>query len=156
MAVIEFARHVAGFADANSMEVDPKTKHPVIHIMPGQAELIKEKGYGGTIRLGGWPCQLQPGTRLAQAYAKFTKAKVVTERHRHRYEFNNDFRELFASLGLKVAGTSPDGQIVEAVEIENHPFFIGVQFHPEYISRPLAPHPLFVAFVKASLEQKEK
>jgi CTP synthase len=156
MAVIEFARHVAGFSDANSMEVNPKTKYPVIHIMPGQAELIKEKGYGGTIRLGGWPCLIQPNTHLAKAYAKSTKAKVVTERHRHRYEFNNDYRELFEGLGLKVAGTSPDGQIVEAVEIENHPFFIGVQFHPEYISRPLAPHPLFVEFVKVSLEQHLK
>jgi len=156
MAVIEFARDVAGFADANSMEVNPKTKHPVIHIMPGQEELIKEKGYGGTIRLGGWPCLIQPGTHLAKAYARFTKNKVVSERHRHRYEFNNEYRDQFEKLGLKVAGTSPDGTIVEAVEIKDHPFFIGVQFHPEYISRPLAPHPLFVEFVKVSLAQKNK
>lgn len=156
MAVIEFARDVAGFADANSMEVNPKTKHPVIHIMPGQEELIKEKGYGGTIRLGGWPCLIQPGTHLAKAYARFTKNKVVSERHRHRYEFNNEYRDQFEKLGLKVAGTSPDGTIVEAVEIKDHPFFIGVQFHPEYISRPLTPHPLFVEFVKVSLAQKNK
>jgi len=149
MAVIEFARHVAGLKDANSAEVDPKTSNPVIHIMPGQAQLIKERGYGGTIRLGGWPCRLLPGTRLAKAYAKFSPKKTVSERHRHRYEFNNDYRTKFADLGLIVAGTSPDGEIVEAIELANHPFFVGVQFHPEYISRPLAPHPLFVEFIRA-------
>jgi len=116
--------------------------------MPGQEKLIKEKGYGGTIRLGGWPCRIIPGTHLAKAYARYTKAKIVSERHRHRYEFNNDYRSMFEQLGLKIAGTSPDGKIVEAVEIANHPFFIGVQFHPEYISRPLAPHPLFVEFIR--------
>ena len=154
MAVIEFARHVAKLKDANSAEVDQKTKNPVIHIMPGQEKLIKEKGYGGTIRLGGWPCRIMPGTHLAKAYAKYTKAKTVSERHRHRYEFNNDYRSMFEQLGLKIAGTSPDGEIVEAVEITSHPFFIGVQFHPEYISRPLAPHPLFVEFVRACKGKK--
>jgi CTP synthase len=154
MAVIEFARHVAKLKDANSAECDPKTTNPVIHIMPGQEKLIAEKGYGGTIRLGGWPCKLKPGTHLAKAYEKFTKDKIVSERHRHRYEFNNDYREMFANLGLIVAGTSPDGQIVEAVEIKNHPFFIGVQFHPEYISRPLAPHPLFVEFIRVCKGKK--
>jgi CTP synthase len=128
--------------------VDPKTTNPVIHIMPGQAELIREKGYGGTIRLGGWPCRIVLKTHLAAAYEKFTPKRTVSERHRHRYEFNNAYREKFAALGLQVAGTSPDGEIVEAVEIADHPFFIGVQFHPEYISRPLAPHPLFVEFVR--------
>ena len=154
MAVIEFARDVAGLKDANSSEVDPKTGNPVIHIMPGQAELIKEKGYGGTIRLGGWPCKIKPGTHLAKAYARFSANKIVSERHRHRYEFNNDYRDMFERLGLTVAGTSPDGQIVEAVEIASHPFFIGVQFHPEYISRPLAPHPLFVEFMKVCRGKK--
>jgi len=148
MAVIEFARHVAGLKNANSTEIDPKTDNPVIHIMPGQEEIIKEKGYGGTIRLGGWPCHLVPGTHLAKAYALTSKQKTVSERHRHRYEFNNDYRELFESLGLTISGTSPDGKITEAIEITDHPFFIGVQFHPEYISRPLAPHPLFVEFIK--------
>ena len=148
MAVIEFARNVAKLEDANSSEVNPKTKNPVIHIMPGQEKLIAEYGYGGTIRLGGWPCAIVPGTHLASAYRKFTDQKIVSERHRHRYEFNNDYREIFTKLGLSVAGTSPDGKIVEAIEIKNHPFFIGVQFHPEYISRPLAPHPLFVEFIK--------
>ena len=155
MAVIEFARNVAGLKLANSAEVDPKTSDPVIHIMPGQEKLIAEKGYGGTIRLGGWPCLLRPGTRLATAYARYTKNKIVSERHRHRYEFNNDYRSSFESLGLVISGTSPDGQIVEAIELKNHPFFVGVQFHPEYISRPLSPHPLFVAFVKACLGDKE-
>jgi len=154
MAVIEFARNVAGLKAANSAEVDPKTPDPVIHIMPEQEKLIAEKGYGGTIRLGGWPCLLQAGTRLAAAYAKYTKEKIVSERHRHRYEFNNDYRTRFESLGLVIAGTSPDKQIVEAIELKDHPFFVGVQFHPEYISRPLSPHPLFVAFVKACLEGK--
>lgn len=148
MAVIEFARHVARLKEANSAEVNPKTSDPVIHIMPGQEKLIKEKGYGGTIRLGGWPCKIMPKTRLAKAYSKYTDKRTVSERHRHRYEFNNDYRDMFEQLGLTVAGTSPDGKIVEAVEITNHPFFVGVQFHPEYISRPLSPHPLFVEFVK--------
>lgn len=155
MAVIEFARNVAHLKDANSAEVDAKTKNPVIHIMPGQEKIIAEKGYGGTIRLGGWPCKIQAGTHLAAAYGKYTKDKVISERHRHRYEFNNDYRSMFENLGLVIAGTSPDGEIVEAIEIKNHPFFIGVQFHPEYISRPLAPHPLFVEFVKVCLKGKK-
>jgi len=149
MAVIEFARNVAGLKDANSAEVDSKTKNPVIHIMPGQEKLIKEKGYGGTIRLGGWPCKLAKGSRLEKSYLKYGHKGIVSERHRHRYEFNNDYRDMFENLGLKIAGTSPDGQIVEAIEIEGHPFFVGVQFHPEYISRPLTPHPLFVEFIRS-------
>ncbi len=154
MAVIEFARNVAGLKDANSAEVDPKTTNPVIHIMPGQEKLIKDKGYGGTIRLGGWPCKITPGTHLAAAYDKFNSKKVVSERHRHRYEFNNDYRSTFENLGLTIAGTSPDNKIVEAIEISDHPFFIGVQFHPEYISRPLRPHPLFVEFMKVCKGKK--
>ena len=155
MAVIEFARHVLSLDKANSEEADPSTPYPVIHIMPGQKELLAEKGYGGTIRLGGWPCQIVPGTHLAQAYAtKFGQTTVVSERHRHRYEYNSDFRQQLEAAGLKVAGTSPDGSIVEAIEISDHPFFIGTQFHPEYISRPLDPHPLFVEFVKVCLEIK--
>ncbi len=154
MAVIEFARNVAHLKDANSAECDPKTSNPVIHIMPGQEKLIAEKGYGGTIRLGAWPCKLTPGTHLEKAYKRFGANKTISERHRHRFEFNNDYRETFENLGLAVAGTSPDGKIVEAVEIKNHPFFIGVQFHPEYISRPLAPHPLFVEFIKVCKNKK--
>jgi CTP synthase len=148
MAVIEFARDACNLKDANSEEVDKQTLYSVIHIMPGQEKLIKEKGYGGTIRLGGWPCKIVPETHLAAAYKKFTKETTVSERHRHRYEFNNDYREIMKKNGLTIAGTSPDGQIVEAIEITKHPFFIGTQFHPEYISRPLAPHPLFVEFIR--------
>jgi len=156
MAVIEFARDACGLKGANSEEVDKETLYSVIHIMPGQEKLIKEKGYGGTIRLGGWPCKIMPQTRLAKAYARFSEQKVVSERHRHRYEFNNDYRTVFEKNGLTIAGTSPDGLIVEAIEITKHPFFIGTQFHPEYISRPLAPHPLFVEFVKVCKELKPK
>jgi len=155
MAVIEFARHVADLKDANSAEVNPKTTNPVIHIMPGQEKLIKEKGYGGTIRLGGWPCKIAAATHFAKAYGKFTAKKTISERHRHRYEFNNDYREQFEKLGLVIAGTSPDGKIVEAIELKDHPFFIGVQFHPEYISRPLSPHPLFVEFVKTCKDRRK-
>ena len=156
MAVIEFARNVCGFKDANCAEVDSKTSYPVIHIMPGQEELIARKGYGGTIRLGGWPCKIVKGTHLARAYAKkFGKKTTISERHRHRYEFNNEYREELEKNGLTIAGTSPDGKIVEAIEITDHPFFIGTQFHPEYISRPLDPHPLFVEFVRVCLNLKK-
>lgn len=155
MAVIEFARDVLGFKNANSEEVDAKTKYPVIHIMPGQKELIEKKGYGGTIRLGGWPCKILKNTHLASAYKKGGKEGIISERHRHRYEFNNEYREQFEKAGLKICGASPDGSIVEAVEITNHPFFIGTQFHPEYISRPLDPHPLFVEFVKVCLGKRK-
>ncbi len=154
MAVIEFARHQAGLTGANSEEIDSKTPHPVIHIMPEQAELIAAKGYGGTIRLGAWPCKLVPNTKLTQIYQRFKKGEVIQERHRHRYEFNNKYREILEKAGLIIAGTSPDNKIVEAIELADHPFFIGVQFHPEYISRPLDPHPLFVEFVKTCLQNK--
>ncbi len=158
MAVVDFARHVCGFKHANSEEIDSKTPHPVIHIMPEQKELLAKKQYGGTIRLGGWPCKIVKGTHLAKAYEKKfgEKKRTVSERHRHRYEFNNDYREDLEKKGLTVAGTSPDGKIVEAIEITDHPFFIGTQFHPEYISRPLDPHPLFVEFVKVCLKLREK
>ena len=154
MAVIEFARNVCKLTGANSEEVDAKTPHPVIHIMPGQKELLAKKQYGGTIRLGGWPCKIKSGTHFAKAYAKkFGTEKIISERHRHRYEFNNAYREQFEKKGLMVVGTSPDDKIVEAIEIKDHPFFIGTQFHPEYISRPLDPHPLFVEFVKVCLKR---
>lgn len=156
MAVIEFARNACGLKKANSEEVDPHTPYPVIHIMPEQKELIAKKQYGGTIRLGGWPCKIVPGTHLAKAYRKYTDKNVVSERHRHRYEFNNAYREKLEECGLTIAGVSPDNKIVEAVEITGHPFFIGTQFHPEYISRPLDPHPLFVEFVKVCKAIKYK
>lgn len=156
MAVIEFARHVAKLRRANSEEVDPKTPHPVIHIMPEQKELIAQKQYGGTIRLGGWPCKIIKGTHMAEAYEeKFGNKRTVSERHRHRYEFNNKYRDKLVKKGLTIAGTSPDGKIVEAIEITDHPFFIGTQFHPEYISRPLDPHPLFVEFIRVCLKERK-
>ncbi len=156
MAVVEFARNVCGLKEANSEEVDAKASHLVIHVMPEQKELLARKQYGGTIRLGGWPCQLVHGTSLERAYLKKQKTKVVRERHRHRYEFNNQYREQMEEKGLTIAGTSPDGKIVEAIEITNHPFFVGTQFHPEYISRPLDPHPLFVEFIKACLKTNKQ
>ncbi len=155
MAVIEFARHVLKLKGANSEEANTKTACPVIHMMPHQKELLAKKQYGGTIRLGGWPCKIMPGTHLATAYAKFGKKGTISERHRHRYEFNNKYRQQFEKAGLRIAGTSPDGKIVEAVEITNHPFFIGTQFHPEYISRPLDPHPLFVEFIRVCSKGKK-
>lgn len=147
MAVVEFARHIAKLTDANSTEVNPKTKFPVIHVMEDQKEYLAKNQYGGTIRLGSWPCAIKPGTTLAKAYGK----TEVSERHRHRYEFNNDYKQILERKGLVISGTSPDGKLVEAVELPKdvHPFFVGTQFHPEYKSRPLSPHPIFIEFLKA-------
>lgn len=155
MAVVEFARHVAGLTGAHSREANAKTPYPVIDVMEAQKANLAAGKYGGTIRLGGWPCKVAPGTRLAKAYAKkLDKRGIVSERHRHRYEFNPAYREVLEKKGLVIAGSSPDGKIVEAIELKNHPFFVGTQFHPEYISRPLDPHPLFVDFIKACLSIK--
>lgn len=147
MAVIEYARNVLNLKKANTTEADPKTKYPVIHTMDYQKELIKNKKYGGTIRLGSWPCKIKKGTKLYSIYKK----EQVNERHRHRYEFNNIFKTRLEKKGLTVSGTSPDGKLVEAIEITTHPFFIGVQFHPEYISNPLKPHPIFINFLKSTV-----
>lgn len=152
MAVIEFARHVLGFTKANSTEVDPKTPYPVIHIMPRQEEYLKKGQYGGTIRLGLWPCKISPGTKLYLAYSKSIKSPaIINERHRHRFEFNNKYRTIFEKAGMKFSGNSPDGKLVEAIELAGHPFFLGTQFHPELKSRPLTPHPIFLAFIEACL-----
>jgi len=145
MTVIEFARNVCGLKQANSEEINPKASDLVIHLMPAQQEYLNKKQYGGTIRLGAWPCKLKQGTKIYQIY----KQEKIFERHRHRYEFNNEYRELLEKKGLTVCGTSPDKKLVEAVEITDHPFFIATQFHPEYKSRFLDPHPLFKAFIKA-------
>lgn len=145
-AVIEFARTELKWKDANTEEIDPKTAHPVIHLMGGQSEKLKGKGLGGTLRLGSYPCSVVPGTHAARAY----KASEISERHRHRYEFNNAYKEELERKGLVISGTSPDGQLVEMIEVKNHPFFVGVQFHPEFQSRPLTPHPLFMGFIKAA------
>lgn len=154
MAVIEMARNVCGLKGANSTEVDPKTKHPVIHVMPDQEEYLKNNQYGGTIRLGAWPCKILPGSQLAAAYKKYGKEwvvdGVVQERHRHRYEVNQKYVEMLEKNGLVISGKSPDGKLVEAVELLEsiHPFMVATQYHPEYKSRFLAPHPLFVAFIE--------
>lgn len=145
MAVIEFARNVCQLRNANSEEINPRTPYPVIHIMPKQREYLAKKQYGGTIRLGAWPCRLKNNTHILRAYGG---VKSISERHRHRYEFNNKYREKMEKAGLTICGASPDNQLVEAIEITDHPFFIGVQFHPEYKSRLLEPHPLFMEFVK--------
>ncbi len=151
-AVIEFARTELKWKDANTTEINAKTTHPVIHLMNDQDEKLKGKGIGGTLRLGSYPCVLAKGTISRKAYVQ----DEITERHRHRYEVNNDFREQLIESGLVIAGTSPDSRLVEMIEVKDHPFFIGVQFHPEFQSRPLSPHPLFVAFLKAAKIQKGK
>ena len=148
MAVIEFARNVLKLKDANTAEADPNTKFPVIHTMDYQKELIKNREFGGTIRLGSWPCKLKEGTKLSKIY---NNKDIVNERHRHRYEFNNKYKKQFESKDLTISGTSPDGKLVEAVEISNHKFFVGTQFHPEYKSRPLHPHPIFIEFLKSTI-----
>ncbi|WP_067846723.1 CTP synthase [Alicyclobacillus mali (ex Roth et al. 2021)] len=144
IAVIEYARHVAGLAGAHTSEIDPRTPYPVIDLLPEQKE-IEDKG--GTMRLGAYPCRLKPGSRAQQAYG----SDFISERHRHRYEFNNDFRDPLEAHGLAITGTSPDGRLVEIVEIPEHRWFVGVQFHPEFKSRPNRAHALFRDFVAASL-----
>jgi CTP synthase len=151
MAVVEFARHVAGIADAQSEEFAPDVEHRVIHLMNEQ-ESVTEKG--GTMRLGAYECKLVPESRAARLYA----TRTVSERHRHRYEFNNAYREQLQAAGLILCGLSPDGKLVEMVELadKTHPFFLGCQFHPEFRSRPTAPHPLFVGFIAAALARRQR
>src|SRR3989338_5244807 len=151
LATVEFARNVAKMAGANTTEINPKTKFPVIHIMADQSEKLAKKQYGNTMRLGGYPCFLTKGSKSFAAYGQ----KKISERHRHRYEFNNDFRKRLTAKGLLLAGLSPDGNLVEIVELPNHPFFVGTQFHPELKSRPLSPHPLFKEFIAAAKRLKK-
>ncbi len=153
MAVIEFARNVCGLKDAHTGEAGINTKNEVIHIMSNQVEYLEKHQYGGTIRLGAWPCKLLKGTKIAEIYSKHKALpanNIVSERHRHRYEFNNKYREEMEKKGLIISGVSPDGELVEAIELSDHPFFIGTQFHPEFKSRPLSPHPIFMEFIRAS------
>ena len=152
LATIEFARNVCGLKDASSTEFRPNTKYPVIHIMEGQAEKLSKKQYGNTMRLGAWPCVLDKNSQSAKLYGK----SRISERHRHRYEFNNEFRQKLTKKGLLLPGLSPDKKLVEIIELSQHPFFIGTQFHPEFTSRPLEPHPLFVGFMKAALTRYSK
>ncbi len=146
IAVIEFARHVAGLTDANSNEFDSESTHKVIDFLPDQND---ETDKGGTLRLGAYPCKIKDGTQMYRCY----KQAEIFERHRHRYEFNNDYREVLSKAGLVISGTSPDDYIVETVEVPENDFFVGVQFHPEFKSRPNKPHPLFVGLVEAALNR---
>jgi len=148
-AVIEFARHKLGYKDANTTEIDEKTKHPVVHIQESQKENVAKGSYGGTLRLGGYPCMLKKGTTAQKAYG----GEMISERHRHRYEVNNEYRDELEKAGLVISGISPDDHFVEIVEIKDHPFFVGTQFHPEFQSRPLTPHPLFVGLIKAAKQR---
>ena len=145
IAVIEYARNVLGIADANSGEFDELCKHKVIDFMPGQSENIDK---GGTLRLGAYPCIIKPGTKMEECYGKLE----ISERHRHRYEFNNEYRELLENAGLTLSGTSPDNRLIETVELTDRDFYVGVQYHPEFKSRPDKPHPLFCGFIKAAIK----
>jgi len=145
MQVVEFARFVLEDERINSTEFDPAAQHPVIDLMPDQREIVD---MGGTMRLGLYPCKLQPGTIAAEAY----KRDIVHERHRHRFEFNNEYRQVLEAKGMRFSGLSPDGRLVEIVELKDHPFMLGTQFHPEFLSRPNRPHPLFMAFVRAACQ----
>lgn len=149
IAAIAFARSALGLKDANSFEFDPQSKHTIIDFMEDQSNDIRK---GGTMRLGSYPCSLRADTNIWSCYKK----DMIDERHRHRYEFNNEYRSEFERNDMMIVGTSPDKQLVEAIEYKNHPFYIGVQYHPEFKSRPNRPHPLFVGLVKASLENKER
>ena len=144
----EFARHVAGLEGATSAEFDADAEHPVIDLMPEQQD-VEDKG--GTMRLGAYPCAVVAGTRAAEAYDE----AVVYERHRHRYEVNNAYRGVLQEAGMTFSGTSPDGRLVEMVELSDHPWFVASQAHPEFKSRPTRPHPLFKAFVGAAIARKE-
>jgi len=159
LAAIAYARDVLGFKDANTTENDPKTKHPVIHLIPSQKELMKRRAYGGTMRLGGWDAKVKEGTRAYELYAKYNdfinKAKNLTsERHRHRYEFNDKYTKDFEKSGLVISARSVVENLVEIIELpkNKHPFYFGTQGHPEYKSRPLRPHPIFLGFIEACAE----
>jgi CTP synthase len=149
VAVIEMARGLCGLDGANSAEFDRDTDHPVIDLMEEQKGV---GGLGGTMRLGAYPCKLQKSTLAHKAYGKLD----ISERHRHRYEFNSDYIDSFEKAGVVLSGLSPDRGLVEIVELKGHPWFLGCQFHPEFKSRPLVPHPLFVDFIKAALRGKSK
>jgi CTP synthase len=160
MAVVEFARHVLGWEEAHTSEIDPNSPYPVIYLMREwfdyRSQSVEKRDefsdLGGTMRLGAYPCTLVEGTLAAKAY----KIDQLSERHRHRYEFNNEFKAALVEKGLVVSGTSPDGELVEIVELKDHPWFLGCQFHPEFKSRPMSPHPLFRDFVRAALRRKNE
>jgi len=160
LAVVEFARNVCGLKEANSTEFSSNCKYPVIDLMPEQRAILKEEKYGGTMRLGAYKCKIKPKTISFRAYRlallRSPKGEVgcleTSERHRHRYELNNEFREVLERKGMIMAGINPERDLVEIIELKNHPFFIGTQFHPEYKSRPLRPHPLFREFIRTAIK----
>ena len=149
LAIVEFARNMIGYADAHSVELNPSTTHPIIDLMPDQNGV---EDIGGTLRLGSYPCVLDETSKAYQLYQE----KTIYERHRHRYEVNNDFRMVLTEHGMKLSGLSPDGRIVEMCELPEHPFFLATQAHPELKSRPNRPHPLFSGFIKAAVQQKSR
>jgi CTP synthase len=149
MACIEFARHVCGLDKANSTEIDPATPHPVVDLMPDQRGVTDK---GATMRLGAYACTLKPNTKAAEAYG----TTEISERHRHRWEINNNYRDALERNGMVLSGLSPDGRLVEMLEIPQHPYFVACQFHPEFKSRPSAPHPLFARFIKAAVEHQSR
>lgn len=157
LATVEYARNVLGLAGANTTEVAQHTKYPVIDIMPEQRTNMNKKDYGATMRLGGYACELVPGTVAHRAYSnssflnKKSATPIITERHRHRYELNNEYKDQLVRGGLVCSGSNPEKDLVEIIEIPSHPFFVGTQFHPEFTSRPFQPHPLFIEFIKATI-----
>jgi CTP synthase len=146
-ATVEYSRDVAALPDADTTESNPQTPHRVIYKL---RELLGVEEMGGTMRLGAWPCKLEPGSLAHKAYGK----TEISERHRHRYEFNREYEKVLTAAGLRITGRTPDDNYVEIIEAPNHPWFLGCQFHPEFKSKPLEPHPLFAAFIGASLEHK--
>ena len=161
LAVVEFARHVLGLDDANTIEADPQTVHQVIHINTGQEKNVQLRAYGGTMRLGRWECKVKAGSISDQSYTAHggydeKDKKIVGERHRHRYEFNEEFAKRIEQFGMVIAGRSVIENLVEIIELPKsvHPFFVGTQFHPEYRSTPLTPHPLFLNFTAACASLK--
>ena len=149
LATVEFARNVAGLKGANSSELDEHTPHAIIDLMPDQKDVVD---LGGTLRLGSFPCVIKEGTKAHELY----QVNEVDERHRHRFEFNNGYKEQLEEAGMIFSGTSPDGRLVEMVELKDHPYYVGVQFHPEFQSRPTRPHPLFSGLIKACLDHGTK
>ncbi|MFA6099638.1 MAG: CTP synthase [Patescibacteria group bacterium] len=152
LALVEVARDVLGWKDANTTEINPDTAHPVIHLMEEQEKKMEDKNYGGSMRLGDYPCVLKKGTKARQLY----REEIIRERHRHRYEANPKYREDFEKAGVVFSGMSPDNKLAEIIEIAKHPFFIASQFHPELTSRPFRPNPLFMGFVKAAIKNKKR
>ncbi|OGZ02069.1 MAG: CTP synthase [Candidatus Liptonbacteria bacterium RIFOXYC1_FULL_36_8] len=149
MAAIEFVRNVCGKRDAHTTEINQNTKNPVIHILPEQLENMEKKNYGGSMRLGAYNCELKRGTKAYAAY----KQPLISERHRHRYEFNNDYKEMMEKKGMIFSGINPEKNLVEILELKSHPFFMATQFHPEFKSKPLNPHPLFLEFIKSAIKK---